>query len=80
MINTLKEFIVENVIKKKGSQLYVKWKGYDNSFKRYDNSFRQITKTQYKCVIFPEPNSLGGRGNAAKADLKNEAGVYIKIW
>ena len=48
MIKTLKEFIVENVIKKKGSQLYVKWKGYDNSFNRYDNSFRQITKTQYK--------------------------------
>ena len=27
-----KEFRIENVIKKKGSQLYVKWKGYDNSF------------------------------------------------
>ena len=27
-----KEFWVEKVIKKKGDKLYVKWKGYDNSF------------------------------------------------
>ena len=27
-----KEFRIEKVIKKKGNQLYVKWKGYDNSF------------------------------------------------
>ena len=28
----LKEFRIEKVIKKKGDKLYVKWKGYDNSF------------------------------------------------
>ena len=27
-----KEFRVEKVLKKKGDKLYVKWKGYDNSF------------------------------------------------
>ena len=27
-----KEFRKENVIKKKGNKLHVKWKGYDNSF------------------------------------------------
>ena len=27
-----KEFRVEKVIKKNGDKLYVKWKGYDNSF------------------------------------------------
>ena len=27
-----KKFIVEKVIKRKGDKLYVKWKGYDNSF------------------------------------------------
>ena len=27
-----KQFRVEKVIKKKGNKLYVKWKGYDNSF------------------------------------------------
>ena len=26
------EFMIEKVIKKKGDKLYVKWKGYDNSF------------------------------------------------
>ena len=27
-----KEFRVENVIKRKGDKLYIKWKGYDSSF------------------------------------------------
>ena len=27
-----KEFRIEKVLKKKGDELYVKWKGYDNSF------------------------------------------------
>ena len=27
-----KEFRTEKVLKKKGDKLYVKWKGYDNSF------------------------------------------------
>ena len=26
------EFRIEEVIKRKGDKLYVKWKGYDNSF------------------------------------------------
>ena len=26
------EFRIEKVIKRKGDKLYVKWKGYDNSF------------------------------------------------
>ena len=25
-------FIIEKIIKRKGNKLYVKWKGYDNSF------------------------------------------------
>ena len=29
---TQKEFRIEKVIKRKGDKLYVKWKGYDNSF------------------------------------------------
>ena len=36
------EFRIEKVIKKKGDKLYVKWKGYDNSFNTL------IKKTQYK--------------------------------
>ena len=27
-----KEFRIEKVIERKGNELYVKWKGYDNSF------------------------------------------------
>ena len=27
-----KEFRIEQVLKRKGDKLYVKWKGYDNSF------------------------------------------------
>ena len=27
-----KEFRIEKVLRKKGDKLYVKWKGYDNSF------------------------------------------------
>ena len=27
-----KEFRIEKILKKKGAKLYVKWKGYDNSF------------------------------------------------
>ena len=30
-----KEFGIEKVIKRKGDKLYVKWKGYDNSFNRW---------------------------------------------
>ena len=26
------EFRIEKVIKRKGNKLYIKWKGYDNSF------------------------------------------------
>ena len=29
-----KEFRIEKVLKRKGDKLYVKWKGYDNSFNR----------------------------------------------
>ena len=32
-----KEFRIEKVLKRKGDQLYVKWKGYDNSFNCWIN-------------------------------------------
>ena len=32
-----KEFRIEKVIKRKGDKLYVKWKGYDNSFNNWIN-------------------------------------------
>ena len=38
-----KEFRIEKIIKRKGGQLFVKWKGYDNSF----NS--RINKKDIEC-------------------------------
>ena len=32
-----KEFRIEKVIKRKGDKLYVKWKGYENSFNSWIN-------------------------------------------
>ena len=32
-----KEFKIEKILKKKGAKLYVKWKGYDNSFNSWIN-------------------------------------------
>ena len=32
-----KEFRIEKVLKRKGDNLYVKWKGYDNSFNSWIN-------------------------------------------
>ena len=33
--NKIKEFRVQKVIKRKGDKLYVRWKGYDNSFNNW---------------------------------------------
>ena len=39
MVNRSLESRIEKVIKKKGDKLYVKWKGYDNSFNSWiDNN------------------------------------------
>ena len=35
--NNQKEFRIEKVIKRKGDELYVKWKGYHNSFNSQSN-------------------------------------------
>ena len=32
-----KEFRIENIIKRKSDKLFVKWKGYDNSFNSWIN-------------------------------------------
>ena len=64
-----KEFRVGKVIKRKFDKLYVKQKGYDNSFyswvnKREPKSFVRIVK-----VV------LGLLYSTAKADLKNARGI-----
>ena len=71
---------MENVIKRKGDKLYVKWKGYDNSFNSWIDKkdlmwFSHIKMSQY----FPKPyepfaGDINIRGNlsnyATKADIK----------
>ena len=57
-----KKFRLEKVIKRKGDKLYLKWKGYNNSF----NSW--IDKKRLKV-------ELDLSNYAANADLKNAAGA-----
>ena len=39
-----KEFRIEKVMKRKGDELYVKWKIYDNSFNSWINKKHNINK------------------------------------
>ena len=39
-----KEFRIEKVLKKKGDKLYVKWRGYDNSFNSWIDKKRHCIK------------------------------------
>ena len=74
-----KEFRMEKVIKRKCHKFYVKWKGYDSSFK-----VGLIKKMYYKLMnIFPKPNYLGANvkveldlpNYTTKTDFKNATGV-----
>ena len=74
-----KEFRMEKVIKRKCDKFYVKWKGYDSSFK-----VGLIKKMYYKLMnIFPKPNYLGANvkveldlpNYTTKTDFKNATGV-----
>ena len=63
-----KEFRIEEVIKQKDDKLYVKWKGYDNSF----NSWIDKKDIVYTSQYFPKPNSLGANVKV-ELDLSNYA-------
>ena len=81
------------MIKRKGHELYVKWKGYNNSFKSWINkkdsinqwifSWTEIFRRRSK--YFPEPKCLGGKvkdeldlsNHATKRGLKNAAGIDL---
>ena len=70
---------VEKVIKRRDSELYVKWKGYDSSFNRCIDKKRH-NRNEW---IFSKNKSFGHRlkvelylsDYAIKADLKNATGV-----
>ena len=42
------EFRIEKVLKRKGDKLYVKWKGYDNSFNSWVNELTLDEIRSYK--------------------------------
>ena len=47
------DFRTEKIMKIKGDKLYVKWKGYDNSF----NSWIDKKILLYKMSYYPKPGS-----------------------
>ena len=63
------EFTIQKVIKRKGNKLYVKWKGYDNSFNRWIDKKDLVKTTQY----FPKPHEPFGGNINVKVDLFNYA-------
>ena len=64
-----KEFRIEKVIKRKGNkQLYVKWKGYNNSFNSWVDKKRSYKMSQY----FP-PYRSSGRNIKVEKDLSSYA-------
>ena len=76
------EFGIEKVIKTKADKLYVKWKGYDNSFNSWIDKKDLLKMSQY----LPKPyEPFGGDINvkvdlsnyATKTDLKNVSNVEV---
>ena len=81
-----KEFRIEKVIKRKGNELYVKWKCRDSCF----NSFIDKKKNKIKWAVqirkyFPKSNPLVGgvkveldlSAYTTKADLENAKGILM---
>ena len=75
-------FGVEKVKKRKSKKLYVKWKGYDNSFTFWIDKKGIVWMSEY----FPEPQSFGRTvkveldlsNYTTKTDLKNATGIDTK--
>ena len=76
------EFRIEKVIKKKVDKLYIKWKGYDDSFNSWIDKKDLVQMSQY----FPKPyEPFGGDINvkvdlcnySTKTDLKNVSHVDV---
>ena len=46
-----KEFKIEKLNKRKGDELYVKWKGYDNSFNSWIDKNILLHKNQFSLIV-----------------------------
>ena len=62
---------MENVIKKKGDKLYVKWKGYDNSFNSWIEKKKRCYIKMSQC--FSKSYEAFGEDIDVKVDLSNYA-------
>ena len=69
-------FRIEKVIKRKGNKLYVKWKGYDNSFNSWIDK-KRLHWIKFFCIkmsqYFPRPYEPFGGDINVKIDLCNYA-------
>ena len=63
------KFRIKKVIKRKGNKLYVKWKGYNNSFNSWINEKDLKKMSQY----FPKPSRHFEGNINVKVDLSNYA-------
>ena len=66
--------LIKTVIKRKGDKLYVKWKGYDNSFNSWVGKkdlvkYYRVKMSQY----FPKPYEAFSGDINVKVDLSNYA-------
>ena len=75
---TQQEFRIEKALKKKGDKLYVKWKGYDNSFNIYGGYINvkvhlsnYATKADIKNITHIDTSSFAIK--TSLANLKSEA-------
>ena len=64
-----KEFTIEKMIKRKGDKLYVKWKGYENSFNCWIDKKRLVQYCIKMSQYFPRPYEPFGRDINVKVDL-----------
>ena len=66
-----RELRIEKIIKKKGKRLYVKWKGYDNSFNDWINISMRM------CQYFSEPYKRSDGNMKIKLDLEQQALIHL---
>ena len=70
------EFRIEKVIRRKGDKLYVKWKGYNNSFNSRIDKASLVQRTQkrsYKVSTYYPPYKSSNKNIKVELDLTNYA-------
>ena len=70
------EFRIEKVIKRKGDKIYVKWKGYDDSFNSWIDKASLVQKRRkktYKMSKYFPPYNNSSENIKVELDLSNHA-------